>query len=135
MSDIVRLYCDDDIRIEWDYQRKYVLNTPETKLFCYHQIVTNDAGETVLSFEPKNERFWDAKLLLGRKPMIGRAICGGDTFDVRVQGVKTQKVFLGQVHTVSRLGDTLMRGEEFNRENRNHLALLLFLAEKMDRRG
>ena len=88
-----------------------------------------------MSFTPKEEMWWDLKLLLKRKLPIGVCTNQSGEVPIAIQGALDQDLFYADSHILSRKGNTILRGNDFDFENIYHFATLLILVRYHDQSG
>lgn len=112
----------------------YQLSYDQNELSWNRNLIIDLHGSTIMSFKPKEEMFWDMKLVLNKKVSIGSCIVEPDKYSVYIQGIYNQKIFFGEDHLVSIHKSVLSLETNFKIKKIEHLALLLILAIYNDRK-
>lgn len=107
-----------------DYQLSFL----QYELSWNKNDIIDQYGSTTMSFKPKEEMFWDMKLLLNKKMSIGNCKIGLEMFSVYIQGIRNQKIFYRDEHIISRNKMVLSLEKNFDNKDMEHLSLLLVLA-------
>jgi hypothetical protein len=134
MSKMTRVYHKNDITIDKETASKYRLTSPNYQFLYHKNIVTDQNGLKIMSFEPKQEMWWDVKLIFKKKLSIGLCVCEDREVNLYVQGVNIQKVYYDNSHILIRKGQDINLCAAFDTSNMEHISVLLILIVRLDRK-
>jgi len=134
MSKMTRIFHKNDITIDKETASKYRLTSPNYHFFYHKNIVTDQDGMKIMSFKPKQEMWWDVKLIFKKKLSIGLCVCENREVNLCIQGVNNQKVYYDDVHILSRKGQEINMCTAFDASNMEHISVLLILIVHLDRK-
>lgn len=132
---MIQIFNNSGIVIEKKLASFYQLSSDYFELSWNNNSIIDPHGSTIMSFKPKEEIFWDIKLLLKNEVSIGSCLIGLKKHSVYIQGISNQKIFYREDHLISINKSVLSLKKMFKNKNIEHLSLLLILAVYNDRRG
>ncbi len=131
---MIQIFSDSGIVIRKKSTSFYELSSDHIEMAWENSSIVYPDGSIIMSFKPNGEMFWDVKLLLKKKVLIGSCLVGDEKYAVYIQGISNQKIFLRENHLISINKSVLSMEKLFDNRNIEHLSLLLILTVYNDRR-